>query len=607
MPFGCSPGSVGGEFQSALERRGIRCTTGDSANLFATEEITTLISILQIIYNPLQDIPLASVLTSPVFGFTAQDLALLRSNDHFSSLYDLMKNSTDEKPVKFFTVLTALRQQARLSSVTQLLAEVFRRTNILSIYAAMPNGGERLENLQTFYQMASDYEVSGQKELGRFLDFLVAAQERGFSRTGSQQEKGAVTLMSIHKSKGLEFPIVFLCGLSRSFNQESIRQQVLCDQELGLGLNCVNAELRIRYPSIAKRAISRKMQQQSISEELRVLYVAMTRARDRLIMTYASKYLQSDIQDIGMRLKFSNRELMASEVDCPGSWVLQAAMVRTEAAELFAIGSNPGCAQVSDIPWKISVVSGHQSEENAVETIYRQTEISDKLLNILSDSISFAYPHTNATQIPSKLTATQLKGRWKDTEISEGTDSRVVPNFRKPGVRIVGRRGREYGNAIHAVLQHIHFSNCTTLQGVQAEVKRLTEERLISPEQGQLVDCEKIARFFRTDLGRKLCECSNVLREFKFSILDDAKSYYTDAESEQILLQGVVDCAIVEDDHIVVIDFKTDFVTEDTVAAISEGYRPQVSAYVRAMERIYQRPVTDAVLYFFELDRIIQL
>ena len=602
-----SPGSVGWEFARALQERGIRCVTGDSADLLGTEEIATLISILQILYNPLQDIPLAAALTSPVFGFTAEDLSVLRSRDHHCGLYQLLQMATDEKSIAFLNVLDGLRQQARLLSVTQLLGEVFLRTNMLSIYAAMPGGEEKLENLQLFYQITSDQEASGQKDLGHFLSFLEAAQERGLGKNGSQQEMGAVTLMSIHKSKGLEFPIVFLSGLSRNFNQESIRQQVLCDQQLGLGLNCVDPIQRVRYPSIAKRAITRKMQQQSISEEMRVLYVAMTRARDRLIMTYASKYLENDLHDISQRLKFSSRELMAAEADCPGAWVLQSAMLRAEAGALFAIGGNPGCAQVTDLPWKIEVRSVSCSDVSTTEELSTQNEISREMLAELSDFASFRYCYNNATQIPSKLTATQLKGRQKDTEVSEGTVGHNKVDFRSPRLGKTRKGGKDYGNALHAVLQYISFSQCDSLKGVEAEVQRLIDERLISPDQGAMVDCQKIAEFFSSEFGKKLRNSSSVLREFKFSVLDDAGRYYSDANGEKVLLQGVVDCAIVEDDSIQVIDFKTDYVTEDTVAATVEKYKLQVEIYVRALERIYRRPVTYAALYFFALNRFVSV
>lgn len=601
-----SPGSVGGEFQYALQKRGIRCVTGDSTDLLCTEEIATIRSILQVIYNPLQDIPLVAVLTSPVFGFTAGDMARLRSQNRHADVYSLLCASADEKCKSFLHILNQLRTSARLLPVTQLLQEIYGQTDILSVFAAMADGEIKHNNLQTFFRIASDYEASGPKELGRFLEFLEASEERGLGGAAGQQDKGAVTIMSIHKSKGLEFPVVFLCGLSRGFNQESARAQVLCHKDLGLGLGCTDTKLRVRYPSIAKRAISMKMMRESISEELRVLYVAMTRARDRLIMTYAVKNLQGNLQELAMRLDMSSSRLLAAEADCPGWWVLQSALTRTEAGEFFGLSGHPGCAQVRDNPWLIKIVNTcRQIVTNDPEELITQT-VPDEVIKRLSAGLGFAYANQKATQIPSKLTATQLKGRTLDTEISEGTEQPKTLSFRKAGCRDQ-TSGITYGNAIHTVLQYIRFSQCGNLDGIRDEVSRLEKERLISPEQAEIVDCNSLYAFFTTPVGRKIRESEHVLREFKFSVLEDAGKYYEGVTSEKIILQGVVDCALIEDDGIIVLDFKTDYVTEDTLSATAEKYQSQVRAYADALARIYQKPVKSAQLYFFALNRYVEI
>ncbi|MBR4017318.1 MAG: UvrD-helicase domain-containing protein, partial [Oscillospiraceae bacterium] len=281
-----SPGSMSSSFEKALQSKGIRYVTGDSADLLQTDEIAIVRSILEIIYNPLQDIPLVAALTSPVFGYTADELANLRSENRGVSVYKMLLRSDREKDKNFLSVLNNLRTDARWLSVSQLLTKLYCGTNLIGIFSAMDNGNERLENLQEFFQIVSDYESTGPRELGRLLDYLNSAEERGLSKSAGQNDSGAVTIMSIHKSKGLEFPVVFLCGLSRGFNHESAYAQVLCDKDLGLGLGCIDQKLRARFPSIAKRAISVKTIREGVSEEMRVLYVAMTRARDRLIMTY---------------------------------------------------------------------------------------------------------------------------------------------------------------------------------------------------------------------------------------------------------------------------------------------------------------------------------
>ena len=600
-----SPGSVGQHYISALQMRGIRCVTGDSSDLLQTEEISTIQSFLQVISNPLQDIPLVAVLSSPVFGFSSEDFAQLRSTNRSADIFTLISSSSNEKCIRFVNLLNGLRMDARLYTITQLLAEIYSRTDLLSIYSAMPDGAVRLNNLQAFYQITSDYEVTGPKDLNRFLEFLDANTERGLCVGGAQRENGAVTLMSIHKSKGLEFPVVFLCGLSRSFNQESIRSQVLCDKELGIGLSCVDQTLRVRYPTIYKRAISTKMLREHISEELRVLYVAMTRARDRLYMTYAEKNLASVLQDIAMRLDMCNPKLMSMDVSCPGEWILQSALKRTEAGALFELAGHPMCASVSSIPWRISVISEIDTLSFFTSNEYEREVLPECSLQTIWDNINFSYPWKSATQVPSKLTATQLKGRNLDIEVSEGAVNKKTVEFRKPGRSVVS--GKKYGNALHLVLQYIRYDSCDCMKSIEDDINRMVKEELILQEEADLIDCKKLFNFFSSPLGKKLITSTNVLREFKFSILDDAAKYFSETQGEEILLQGVVDCAIIDEDGIVVLDFKTDFVTEDSIAGVAESYRSQIEVYAEALKRIFQIPVKSVILYFFSLNRFYEI
>lgn len=601
-----SPGSVGHVFQSALQKRGIRCITGDSTDLLLTEEIATIRAILQIINNPLQDIPLVSLLTSPLFGFSADDLAILRSKNRNQDIFNLLCISESEKSKAFLQIINELRNCSRLMSVTELISEIYRKTNYLSIYSAMEDGEIKCSNLQTFFQIASNYETTGPKDLQRFLEFLDASEVRGLSGTGSQQEKGAVSIMSIHKSKGLEFPVVFLCGLSRSFNQESSRAQVLCHKDLGIGLDCTDTKLRVRYPTIAKRAVSTMIQRESVSEELRVLYVALTRAKDRLYMTYAARNLAGNLQDIAMRLDMCSNELLASEADCLGWWVLQSALTRTEAGAFFELSCHPNCAQVRDSQWQIRVAMQHEYSTNFQSNASEKKALSDEMLRNFSDAMNFIYPHSDATVIPSKLTATQLKGRALDLEISEGTDTAREISFRKAG-SIPQISGTSYGTAVHAVLQHICLSACDSFDNIQKEIIRLEQEHLITSEQANVVDVNSLFAFFNSSLGKKICNAKNVIREFKFSVLCDAGQYYSNSTDDQILLQGVVDLALIEEDGITVLDFKTDRATEDSIYILAEKYKPQVRAYVDALTRIYQKPIKSAMLYFFSLNQIIDV
>jgi len=599
-----SPGSVGGEFRLALQSRGVRCVTGDQGDILQTEEIAAIRSILEVIDNPLQDIPLTAVLTNPVFGYSAEDLAILRSGNRNADIYTLLVSATDDKSKSFIEKISLLRQTAKISSVTELISAVYSQTNLLSIYSAMPDGAEKLDNLQTFFQIASDYENTGPKELSRFLAYLTALEERGLAGN-AQQTSGGVTIMSIHKSKGLEFPVVFLCGLSRGFNQESTRGQVLCDKDLGLGLGCVDAKLRVRYPTLAKQAISTKIQREGVSEELRVLYVAMTRARDRLIMTYADKKLCDKLENIAMRLDMTHRKLLSAEVDCPGDWILQTALTRTEAGAFFALGGHPDCAGVREKTWEIAVVRAEATKSRSVSEEPEQ-QIQADVIEKLCSNLKFKYDYIGATKIPSKLTATQLKGRDLDNEIADGSNEIVSAIFRTPGSSGI-KDGKAHGTATHTVLQYLSFDRCDHIEDIKGELDRLVQERRITGEQAELVDCRKIAALFATPIGRKLQQSQNILREYKFSVLEDATKFYPDAKGEQILFQGVVDCAILDDDGIIVLDFKTDHVTEETLEKITQKYRSQVVSYADALSRIYKMPVKSAMLYFFTLDRFVDV
>lgn len=600
-----SPNSVGEHYRQALEARDIRCSTGKQSDLLESSEIATLSSLLEIVDNPRQDIPLIAALTSPVFGFTANDLAKIRSGKRHCSFFDALQQDADSKTHSFLDTLNHLRAASRIGSICYLLQEIIVSTRLDNVYAAMDAGEQRLENLNRFFRLASGYEASGRRDLGSFLEYLHSLQEQGVpGEDGSAS--GAVQLLSIHKSKGLEYPVVFLCGLSRAFNTESQREAVLCHKELGLGLSTVDSENRVRYPTIAKQAIAEQIQAQSISEEMRVLYVAMTRARDRLIMTYASDDLQEKIQDLLLRMQGTPTELLCMDVNHPGMWILLAALRRSEAGELFRLAGCSGPSAVSQHPWRISVVKAATGAVNRVN----QDPISDEKicsLNIemLRQIISFQYPHEVATTTPSKQTATELKGRQKDMEAAQMAQQQFKTVHKWRSASFAGEqavnRSVDYGNAMHKAMAYVHYEACGDENGVLAELERLHAEGCLSPRELELIDGKKISSFFLSDLGFRLRSGSTLLREFKFSILQDAESL----DGEQILLQGVVDCAMVEQDGIILVDFKTDYITGENLSAKVSAYTPQVNTYAQALKRIFHLPVKEKYLYFFHSGELV--
>lgn len=608
-----SPSSTGGYFQRALEAKGIKCSAGSDKNLLQTEEVETLYSFLQTIMNPRQDIYLIGTLASPLFGFTADDLAAFRGENKRGSVYDALLQSKNPKAKYFLETLAILRREARMSTLTGLLERCYSLTRLDSIYAAMPGGDVKAGNLQAFYQLAADFEQGSLRDLSQFLNYLDIMSADGRIQVKASTS-GCVTIMSIHKSKGLEFPVVFLSNLAYKFSNKSFEDKIYCDQELGLGMPVADTSRRIFYPSIAKRAIAVKMKEDRTSEEMRLLYVAMTRARDRLIMTYASKHLHSsstlsELEKIALRQDFDQGELLCRTAGCLGRWVLLAASQHTEAGELHALGGHPMETRLGAFPWIIRSVETEAASECAVEVNMERESVPVHVISKLQESLLFRYGHLEATSAPSKQTATGRKGRVKDEEAAQNAQQpkALIRSWKKPAFYKSQREGKVYGNAIHGAMQYLRYEECSSLNGVETEIARLVNEEFLSREQAEMVDCQAIAAFFQTDIGRKLSSGTSYLREFKFSILDNGSHYGSGLENEKVLLQGVVDCALLEQDGITILDFKTDRVTLDTVSDAAECYRTQIETYAEALSRIYEMPIKKKYLYFFHLNQFAEI
>lgn len=606
-----APNSMGESYRFALEKRGIRCVSGSSGDLLHTEEISTLRCLLQAIHNPQQDIPLIATLVSPLFCFTADDLASLRQKHKKRSIFDALKDLSTDKAEQVRQLLSLFRSEARVKPLSELLETVYVKTHIDSIYGTMDGGNERVINLETFYQLAIEFETRGSGDLGRFLNYLDTVENKGLLNSAAPISEGCVTIMSIHKSKGLEFPVVFLCGLSHGFNKESTRAQVLCDKELFIGISAVDPQRRVRYPTISKRGILAKMDADALSEELRILYVAMTRAKDRLIMTYASNHLQGDLQELVSRLDMNCEELLIREADCLGIWVLIAALRRTEAGALFALGGTPSQTAVNEHPWRIEVVQA-ETTDIAVTNDRIATKLNPALYKRIEEGLRYRYPHIQATLAPSKQTATQRKGRIKDHEAAENAQEPkpIYRCWRKPSFVDHSSAVTEpvaYGNALHKVLEYVDYQETDSVNSLVAQLNSMTSLGKITPAQAELIDCRVLAQFFNSPIGQQLRTANHVLREFKFSILDDGRSFDEDLTEEKILLQGVVDCAILDDDGITVIDFKTDRITEAGLNAAVQTYQYQVEAYADALSRIFEKPIKRACLYFFNLNQCVDI
>ncbi len=613
-----SPGPVLPHYLRALSEEGIPWTAGGGEDFFETTEVNVALALLQIVDNPRQDVPLIAALRSPVYGFSGDKLALLRAGgkgDFYSALVHAAENG-DGDCRDFLGSLEELRFGAGDRTCRQLMWHIFEKTNLLGIFGAMPGGGERQDNLLALYALAGQLEDSGCLTLFQFLLRLERLKSTG-SRLGAASGKGregeGVSVLSIHRAKGLEKPLVLVCGLTRRLNRDNLMRPVLFHPELGVGPRGLDRERMVEYPTLARQAVARQLEREMMAEELRLLYVAMTRAREKLILTAAVVEGADALARLGESLPIS--PLSLEQQQSVGAWVLLHALTRPEGDALRALAGLPEqTAENLGPAWDIRWVNGTSlGEEHKAEGHYTSWPTEEGAGVDLSARLSWTYPHMAAANIPSKLTATQIKGRALDREAAED----AVPPARRgqPITRpsfIAEERGltpAQRGTALHLAMQYLPLDMEGTPQAVAAGLDRLTQAGFLTRLQREAVDPERLAAFLNSPLGRAMAAAGEKCRrEFKFSVLTSALDYFPEGKGEEVLLQGVIDAWFEgEDGSVTVVDFKSDRVAPGGEPARAEEYRPQLAAYSQALSAILGRPVNRQVLWFFATDTVVEL
>ena len=603
------------DYRRALESRGIRCAADAGEDFFASMEIAVLFSFLQVIDNPRQDVPLIAVLRSPLFGFVPDELAALRSQQRTGDFYDALLLSEDGHSKAFLAVLRSLRDSAAHLSVRELLSEIYRKCNVLGIFGAMHRGAERKENLLAFLELSEDFARAGRQGL---FDFVRTLREQLASGEAAAMQtthaSSGVRIMSIHKSKGLEFPVVILSDLARRFSNMDFQSSVLVHPQLGLGPVCVDARRHIQYPTIARQALERTLRREAKAEELRVLYVAMTRAKEKLVMVHTQANAGGRVADL---MALSDCPVLPEAVDsgkCMGDWIMLPLLQRSEAGALrvFAGQNSEGRFFTEETPWTVCVHDGLQFAAPVQQSDAAAEERAPQREDLLADfaALSYRYPYAEQTAFPAKLTATQLKGRAIDEEISENTT--LPPRLRnlcKPKF-LAGKTaltGAERGTALHLVMQDLDFFCEPNEQSVRAQIEAMRAQRKLTEEQAKAADVHAIVRFLRSDLAARIRKSKQVEREYRFSLLRPVRDFSSLDADDSVLLQGVVDCFFEEDGELVVVDFKTDHVSRAQLDERAEHYRPQLEAYSMALTRVMGKKVKEKVLYFFSAGEEVRL
>jgi len=582
-----SANTVGDAFRRALIAADVPVMNGQGGSFYESVEISGIMSLLAVIDNPRQDVPLISVLRSPFFGFSADELSEIRAEDKNTDFYTALRKhgEHDAKCAEFLDLLGLFRDYAKDMELGELIWKLYGELDAFAICSAMRDGDNRVGNLTAMLDMAKRFESTGYRGLHRFVEWLIKLQERG-EEPSRGSSGNAVQIMTVHKSKGLEFPVVFLCNTDRRFNKQDSMATVLVHPELGLGPKVTDTERGIEYSSLARNAIKLRSEREMLSEEMRLLYVALTRAKEYLFMTAAMKNPEDKLQKLMplMTKPMSPEVLMTA--GSPVTWLMYS-----------VLSDNDECIKLS-----VHYPEKQEDTENAVESL-EKCEANEEITERIRRNLAFVYPHKNAESLPSKVTATEMKRLEEpDTEAKSVAPKSRGGVFRSPDFLRDSRpmTGAEKGTATHMVLQYMDYGKTDSLDSIKSEIERLKTQKFLSERQAEAVEAGKILKLFNSEIGRRIMNAEKLTREFKFSLLCPAEDFFGNGEGESVLLQGVMDCLIEEKGELTVVDYKTDRVKGDALIDRAETYKGQLRAYAIAASRITGKPVKECVLYFLD-------
>lgn len=652
-------------FLEEFRQQGIPAYTDTGGGYFDQAEVAVMLSLLQVIDNPVQDIPLVSVLRSPLVGLDEEQLAYIRLYAPDSTYYDALCSYMNDKHIpvaeetqqvikRFWEQVGEWRTQARQGSLAQLIWDIYRQTGYDDFVGAMPGGQQRKANLRALYDRARQYESTSFRGLFRFLRFVDRMREKGQDLSSARalgEEEDVVRIMTIHKSKGLEFPYVFVAGLGKTFNFRDIYAATLLHKQLGIGVKYTDPDKRVSYPSLPQLAIKRKMVSEMLAEEMRILYVALTRAREKLYLiatikdlhTHSSRWQQSSNAEEWL-LPADQRAGARSYLDWLGPALIRHRQIRKDLNDAMAEeGTDKGHLDVWNHPsrWKLKVIDaadlveavhdGLEDEQDKIRAIaqFQQVSLDDDGLDIqqierMKERLNWHYPYEQAEQLRAKQSVTEMKRHFERNLQEETSVSHYpVPMTDKPRfLQQETLQSNERGTAMHTVMQHFQFHQLLDVQAVEQQLENMLHRQLLNEQERQVIDAQDVLTFVMSELGQRICGASRLEREIAFTLsvpIDDMYPESVSAEKqaghdEGVIIQGVVDC-LVEDEHgLMILDYKTDAILnrfdggfDEARPVLIKRYETQLAFYKQAVEAIWRKPVTEVYIYFFDGAHVIDL
>lgn len=620
----------------ALQEGGIPSYAEQSGGYFAAVEVQVMLALLRCIDNPEQDLAMAAVLRSPLVGLDETALAGVRLAGDGTLWQNLpafvasLPDGVDEKEdlQQFMAAFDSWRTYSRRHGVAELLQRLYDDTAYVDFVGAMPGGDVRQANLKALYDRARQYEEAGFRGLFRYLQLMDKMKEDGLDLAPAKvvsEKEDVVRIMSIHKSKGLEFPVVFVADMGKAFNRRDTQDQILFHNRLGIGLKQYDPEWRMSYLTLIWSGIAAQLRWEGTAEEERILYVAMTRARDQLILTGHSSHIDRDWQRWTSRL---NPAQAKSYFD----WVMPAALAPF-GAKADADYARPGAAW-QDAVWQVriaravpagTVEEGAYDGEPRLEALRRGDLTGTPVPSWLDEQLSWQYAYPQAVRTAAKFSVSEVKRRYQELHSDELQDeadlsvpaAAVIPPapgeddaFAALPPWLAGEEaavsGAQRGTALHKALQYITPAADQTTATLRREIDAFVRQGLLSREEAKLVYVPVLAAFCQSDIGRRMAESPELHREYPFTVLLAGGDPLPETETgEQILIQGVIDCLFREDDAWILVDYKSDRL--ETADAFRSRYAVQLALYKRAVEQITHRPVEETYIYSLHLQQEIRL
>lgn len=594
------------EYARELTMLGIPAWADTAGGFFAAAEVGVAVSLLRVIDNPMQDIPLLAVLMSPVYGFTPDDMADIRVPSRSGSLYLAVVSAAQSghaRAASFLKEMEEYRSLAATMPSDRLINLVYEKTGFLNLVQAMPNGELRLANLRLLLEYAKKYEASGYSGLSGFIRFIDRLQKNNSDLAPAStisEAANVVKIMSIHRSKGLEFPVCILAGCSRRFNKD--KADVLLHPSLGMGVKLKDPATLCRYTTMPREAVALELDRAEMSEELRVLYVAMTRAKEKLILITTVKDASKTLGKLAPRLTEDSRipPYVVRSVSSISDWLLLCALRHPSGEALRDLaGALPGITVSAGEPWDIRIIypPKEEAEEEQREAVI--PALPDQAMeNEIAQRLDYEYPYAALQGVQAKVAASDLAA----SEFAAQYAATSRPAF----LSKKGLTPAERGTALHAYMQFADYAKAA--EQPEEELARLVEQGFLTAEQGEAVDMERVCAFFRSRIAKRILTSAHVMREYRFTVEIPAgliKPELTGEMKEQpVVLQGAVDCAFEENGALVIIDYKTDKTANP--AELWERYRAQLALYRLALEQCTGLKVSACLLYSFGLNTEIE-